>query len=125
MILGQTPTLSGLPLGTTLKAGREFGGQGDSSQSNRLTGFITVTVIERLPNGNLVVAGEKQLTLNQGDETVRVSGVVRPSDISTNNVVPSFKVADAEITYGGKGFVADSNKMGWLARFFNSGWAPF
>lgn len=125
VILGQTPTLNGLPLGTTLKAGREFSGQGDSSQSNRLNGFITVTVVERLPNGNLVVAGEKQLTLNQGDETVRISGVVRPADISTNNVVPSFKVADAQITYGGEGFVADSNRMGWLARFFNSAWAPY
>lgn len=125
VILGQTPTMNGLPLGTTLKGGREFDGQGDSSQSNSLAGFVTVTVVERLPNGNLVVAGEKRLSLNQGEETVRISGVVRPVDISTTNVVPSFKVADAQITYGGKGSIAESNQMGWLARFFNSGWAPF
>jgi flagellar L-ring protein precursor FlgH len=125
IILGQTPTLNGLPLGTSLKGARAFNGEGDSSQSNRLSGFITVTVVERLPNGNLVIAGEKLLTLNQGDEVVHIAGVVRPSDIGTNNVVASFKVADARISYSGRGAIAESNQMGWLARFFNSGWVPY
>jgi flagellar L-ring protein precursor FlgH len=125
LILGQTPTLNGAPLGTSLSATRDFSGEGDSSQSNRLFGYLTVTVVDRLPNGNLVVAGEKQLALNQGEETVRITGIVRPADVSTNNIVPSYKVADAQITYGGRGFIAESNRMGWLARFFNSGWAPY
>lgn len=125
LILGRTPTLDGAPLGTSLSANRDFSGEGDSSQSNRLFGHLTVTVVDRLPNGNLVVEGEKRLMLNQGEETVRISGIVRPADVSTNNIVPSYKVADARITYGGRGFIAESNRMGWLARFFNSGWAPY
>lgn len=125
VILGQAPSVNGAALTTSLKGSRDFGGEGDSSQSNRLAGFITVTVVERLPNGNLVIEGEKHLTLNQGDETVRIAGIVRPTDISTGNVVPSYKVADAQISYNGRGFVAESNRMGWLARFFNSGWSPW
>ena len=126
IVFGRPVTVNGTPvLETNLSASRDFSGEGDSSQSNRLVGNITVTVVERLPNGNLVVYGEKRLTLNQGDETIRISGIVRPADISTRNVVPSYKLADANISYNGRGFVAASNQMGWLARFFNSGWAPY
>ena len=82
-------------------------------------------MVQRLPNGNLVVRGEKRITLNQGDETIRITGIVRPVDISTGNIVPSYKLADAKISYSGRGFVAASNQMGWLSRFFNSGWAPY
>ena len=126
IVFGRPVTVNGTPiLETNLSASRDFSGEGDSSQSNRLIGNITVTVVERLSNGNLVVYGEKRLTLNQGDETIRISGIVRPADISTSNVVPSYKLADANISYNGRGFVAASNQMGWLARFFNSGWAPY
>ena len=126
IVFGRPVTVNGTPiLETNLRASRDSSGEGDSSQSNRLVGNITVTVVERLPNGNLVVYGEKRLTLNQGDETIRISGIVRPADISTGNVVPSYKLADANISYNGRGFVAASNQMGWLARFFNSGWAPY
>ena len=82
---------------------QEFGGKGSSSQSNQLNGSITVTVAEVYPNGNLLVRGEKWLTLNQGEEFVQISGIIRPSDIERNNSVPSFKVADARITYSGAG----------------------
>ncbi len=101
---------------------QDFEGEGNSSQSNRLEGNITVTVAEVYPNGNLLVRGEKWLTLNQGEEFVQISGIVRPVDISSDNSVPSFKVADARITYSGKGTLADANRPGLLARFFMKLW---
>jgi len=101
---------------------QDFSGSGSSSQSNRLDGSITVTVAEVYPNGNLYVRGEKWLTLNQGEEYVQVSGIVRPVDIATDNSVPSFKVADARITYSGNGTVADSNRPGIVARLFMKLW---
>lgn len=112
-------------LSAELSSSQEFSGEGSSSQGNSLTGNITVTVADVLPNGNLVVRGEKWLTLNQGDEYIQISGIVRPVDIRTDNTVLSGQVADARITYSGKGMVADSNKMGWLSRFFASAIWPF
>ena len=82
-------------------------------------------VAQVLANGNLVVRGEKNLTLNQGSERVAVTGIVRPADISPANTVSSERVADARISYSGRGHVADSNQPSWLARFFNSPWMPF
>ncbi len=109
----------------SLSASRAFDGEADSSQSNSLTGAITVTIADVLPNGNLVVRGEKWLTLNQGEEFIQISGIVRPQDISPNNSILSTQIGDARITYSGKGFLHDSNNMGWLARFFNSPIWPF
>lgn len=114
-----------LNLGTSIKGSRDFKGEGDSSQSNQLNGQITVTVAEVLPNGNLVVRGEKQLTINQGDEMIRFAGIVRSTDVGPDNTVLSTLVADAKISYVGKGTLADANSMGWLGRFFNSKWWPF
>ncbi len=104
---------------------RDFAGSGDSSQSNRLTGTITVTVAEVYPNGNLLVRGQKRVWLNQGEEYVQVRGIVRSVDISSDNTVLSTRVADARITYSGRGAVADSGAQGWLSRFFNSPIWPF
>mgnify|MGYP006145924255 FL=1 len=84
-----------------------------------------MTVVEVLPNGNLVVQGAKNLRLNQGDELVQVQGIVRAADIFPDNTIPSSRVADARIVYGGRGPVAQSNAMGWLSRFFNSALTPF
>jgi flagellar L-ring protein FlgH len=103
----------------------KFAGEGASAQSNSLTGYLTATVLKVLPNGNLFVAGEKQIALNQGKEFVRVTGVIRPIDLSSDNSVPSFRVASAKITYNGKGALADVNAQSWLSRFFNSPWVPF
>jgi flagellar L-ring protein precursor FlgH len=102
----------------------EFDGQGGSSQSNRLEGDITVTVAQRLPNGNLLVRGQKWIQINQGKEYVRIQGIVRPIDINADNSISSLKVADAQISYGGTGALADANRPGLLARFFNWG-LPF
>ena len=103
---------------------QKFGGAGDSTQSNSLSGNITVSVVEVLANGYLVVRGEKTLSLNQGSEYIRVSGIVRPQDIGPDNTVLSSKLADARISYGGNGMIADSNRPGWLARTLGAIW-PF
>lgn len=116
---------SGNGLGTSLEAQRDFAGSGNSSQSNSLTGRVTVTVAQVLGNGNLVVRGEKWLKLNQGEEYVQISGIVRPADIRPDNTVLSTQVADARIAYTGKGAINDANVMGWLARFFSSAIFPF
>ena len=102
-----------------------FDGQGGSKQSNSLEGDVTVAVVKRLSNGNLFVRGQKWIGINQGQEFIRVQGVIRPIDIQPDNSVPSYKVANAMISYGGKGALANANKQGLLARFFNSPWMPF
>lgn len=112
-------------LETGVESSNAFDGEGDSAQSNSLTGNVTVTVAEVLPNGNLIVQGQKRITINQGDELVRFSGIVRPQDISSDNTVLSTKVANARIAYVGEGMLADANSQGWLGRFFNSKWWPF
>lgn len=125
-IFGSPVTLHGQELlGTSATAKRAFDGSGDSAQSNKLTGDLTVTVVERLPNGNLVVQGEKELRLNQGNEIVRIQGVIRPADIAPDNTVPSSRVADAKIVYTGRGALGDANTQGWLGRFLSSRWMPF
>lgn len=108
-----------------IDADREFEGTGESTQSNSLTGDIPVTVVEVLPNGVLVVRGEKLITLNQGHEHIRFSGLVRLADIAADNTVPSTKVAQAQIIYAGEGAVAESNAIGWLGRFFLGAIFPF
>lgn len=127
------PTLFGRPvtvngtgvLGFNLGSDQAFTGGGASSQSNTLSGSVTVIVTRVLPNGNLVVRGEKKLSLNQGAEHVALEGIVRPSDIAANNSVTSDRIGNAKISYAGNGAVADANAMGWLARFFNSVLFPF
>lgn len=112
-------------LSASLNNSSSFAGSGDSSQKNELTGNISVTVARRLANGNLVVRGQKWMTLNQGSEYLQIQGIVRPTDIAPDNSIPSYKVADATISYGGRGTLADSNTKSWLARFFDSKWMPF
>lgn len=112
-------------LSASVAAARDFTGEGDSTQSNSLSGQISVTVVEVLSNGNLVVRGEKLLTLNQGSEHVRISGIVRPADISPTNQIDSSQIANARIVYGGQGVLAEANTKGWLQQFFDSSWWPF
>lgn len=95
-----------------------FAGKGDSASNNEVTGTITVTVIDVYPNGNLLVSGEKQLALNQGNEFIRFSGVVNPIHVTSANAVQSTQVADARIEYRGTGVLDETQTMGWLARFF-------
>lgn len=121
------PTLFGTsyPQGEVSVSGsRDFSGASSSSQQNSLSGSITVMVDEVMPNGVLRVRGEKWLRLNQGDEFIRLSGLVRVDDIDGNNQVSSQRLGDARITYSGRGSLADANEAGWLTRFFNSSWFP-
>lgn len=125
-ILGRPVTVHGTQiLGASLDHKSEFDGSGDSAQSNQLSGDITVTVSKRLANGNLLVRGQKWIAINQGREYVRIQGIIRPIDIQPDNTILSTKVADASISYGGKGAIADANQQSWLQRFFNSPWMPF
>ena len=124
-VLGKDITLNGNPLSTKLDSANDFSGESDSEQSNNLQGSITVTVAQVLPNGNLVIQGEKWIAINQGDEYVRLRGIVRPVDIGPTNTISSTQVANAQITYKGKGAPADSNAVGWLARFFISPIWPY
>ncbi len=121
------PTLFGSSvsgLETSIANNRKFDGSGGSKLSNQLEGFITVTVAQRLSNGNLLVRGQKWMGINQGREFVRIQGVIRPIDILPDNSIPSYKVADANIAYGAQGALADANRPGLLSRFFNSIWNP-
>ncbi|MDX1735832.1 MAG: flagellar basal body L-ring protein FlgH [Halioglobus sp.] len=108
-----------------LSSENSFGGESASNQSNSLNGSITVTVAKVLPGGNLYVQGEKWIHINQGNEYIRLRGIVRPVDILADNTILSTQVADARISYGGTGATADANRMGWLSRFFVSPLWPF
>jgi len=118
-ISGKLP-LSGLA-GLSAEAGTKSGfeGKGAAAANNAFSGTITVTVIDVLANGNLLVSGEKMLTINQGNEFIRFSGVVNSNNVTAANTVQSTQVADARIEYRGSGFVEEANSMGWLHRFFN------
>ena len=108
-----------------ITAKRNALGNGQANQSNSLTGSISVSVVEVLPNGNLKVRGEKRVSLNQGNEYLRVSGIIRPIDISATNTVSSSQLADATIMYTGDGAVTDASRMGWISRSFFSWLFPF
>lgn len=105
-------------LGPKLGAGATsaFAGDGAATQSNSFTGMLSVSVIRVFENGNLEVAGQKRLTLNNGNEYVRARGIIRPEDISAGNLISSTKLADAEITYTGAGDVADTGRAGWASK---------
>jgi flagellar L-ring protein FlgH len=125
-ILGMPVTIHGTAvLSGTLNNANSFSGAGDSKQSDSLAGDIAVTVVKRLPNGNLVIQGQKEIDLNQGSEYIRLQGVIRPIDIASDNTIPSTEVADARIAYGQHGALNDANAPGLLSRFFNLSWLPF
>ncbi len=107
-----------------VSGGQDFAGDAQANQSNSLNGAISVTVVDVLPNQNLVIRGEKWLTLNHGDEYIRLTGIVRPADISPDNEILSTKIANARIQYSGTGSFARSQEKGWLTRFFSSEWWP-
>ncbi|RFA28559.1 flagellar basal body L-ring protein [Alkalilimnicola ehrlichii] len=121
---GRAATIGGNPLSASAEADRSFQGGGTTGQSNQLQGTLTATVIEVHPNGNLVVQGQKKLTLNRGDEYVTVNGVIRPEDLGTGNTISSTRIANAQISYTGTGALADASQMGWLQRLFFSIWMP-
>ena len=125
-LFGAPVTRGGNPLLTTdVASDNAFNGSGASEQTNQLDGFITAQVVDITPNGLLRVHGEKRLRINRGDETIVLTGLVRPQDIGPDNTVPSLRVADADISYRGRGQLGQANQQGWLGRFFNSPLWPF
>lgn len=116
---------SDLSLGFDLSSSGSFEGESESNQSNSLQGSIAVTIARVLPGGNLYIQGEKWIHINQGNEYIRLRGIIRPEDIGSGNTILSTKVADARISYGGTGAPAEVNVVGWLSRFFMSPLWPF
>lgn len=123
--LGGNPiTYNGNSLQFGLDQTSEFTGDSKADQGNSLSGNISVHVLRVLSNGNLMIRGEKWMTLNNGDEYVRLTGIIRSKDISSSNTIMSNKVANARIQYAGTGTFADAQEQGWLTKFFNSSWWP-
>jgi flagellar L-ring protein precursor FlgH len=105
-------------LGTGVKSGQNFAGKGGTESENNFSGTITATVVDVLPNGHLVLYGEKQMGLNENVEVLKFSGTVDPRSIRTGNVVSSAQVANARIASGSLGAQGDAQAMGWLSRIF-------
>lgn len=122
---GRPVTINGYDTSASLSNSSDFEGNSDASQSNSLTGNISVSVVKVLANGNLVVRGEKWLMLNNGNEYIRVTGIVRSEDVSSDNTVSSQRIANARIQYGGTGDFADTQERGFISRFFNSAFNIF
>ncbi|KGP63696.1 hypothetical protein EP47_04860 [Legionella norrlandica] len=96
-----------------------FDGSGNSDQSNKLMGTMSVTVIDVMANGNLVVQGESWVNINQGREYLRLRGIVRQIDISPDNIVSSQRIADAQINYGAQGQAGYASSGGLITKLFN------
>jgi len=123
--LGGTPvTYNGNSIQFGFDQKSNFKGDSKADQGNSLSGNISVHVLKVLPNGNLIIRGEKWMTLNNGDEYIRLTGVIRSLDISANNTIVSTKIANARIQYSGTGSFADIQQQGWLLKFFNGSWWP-
>jgi flagellar L-ring protein precursor FlgH len=109
-----------------VKAGFEssFDGKGATSRSGDLTAYITATVTEVLPNGNLYITGSREVTVNNERQFITLSGIIRTRDISPDNVILSTYISDARIAYSGAGIIDDRQRPGWMTRVLNTIW-PF
>lgn len=121
---GAVATFGGRSLQFEFDQENEFAGDASSNQSNSLDGNISVHVLRVLPNGNLMIRGEKWMTLNNGNEYIRLTGMIRAQDIGADNTVLSSRVANARIQYSGTGEFADVQEQGWISKFFSSSWWP-
>ncbi len=122
---GKPVTFHGYSTEVGASSSSSFDGSAKASQSNSLRGNISVSVIKVLSNGGLVVRGEKWVMLTNGNEYIRITGIVRSEDVNADNTVSSQKIANARIQYGGTGDFANNTERGWLSKFFNSKWMPF
>ncbi len=112
----KAPLLDKFAIGAN--SSNDFSGKGGTESANTFSGAITVTVVEVLPNGHLVVAGEKQIGVNQNVDVLRFSGTVDPRAVQPGSVVSSTQVANARIESKGRGQQGEAQAMGWLGRFF-------
>jgi flagellar L-ring protein precursor FlgH len=104
--------------------GNQHDGKGETTRSSFLNAYITTHVVDVMPNGNLFIRGTRQVQVNNENQFIRVEGLVRPEDISSNNVVLSTFVAEAKIELSGQGVVSDKQQVGWLTRILDYVW-PF
>ena len=102
----------------------EFEGDGTTSRSGDLSAFITCRVTDVLPNGNLKIVGTREILVNHENQVIILSGIIRPRDISDQNVIASRSISDAKIAYSGSGVIDDRQRPGWMANFLNTVW-PF
>jgi len=125
-----TASFLGLPSSTTTQLQADanfndaFDGSGSTSRSGALTANITAVVTSVLPNGNMVIEGQRDVTINSEKETISLTGIIRPEDIDTENSILSTAVADAVIKYSGNGVLNDKQRPGWLIRILDWIW-PF
>lgn len=122
---GRNVSVAGNVLQFGADSSSDYKGDAKADQSNSLVGNISVNVLQVLNNGNLVIRGEKWLTLNTGKEYIRLTGVIRSQDVDVNNTVESTKIANARIEYSGTGAHHNGQSPGWLSRFFNGPLWPF
>lgn len=122
---GGNVTIGGNPIDLRYKDSMNTKRESDADQSNSLSGSISANVMQVLNNGNLVIRGEKWISINNGDEFVRITGIVRAQDIRPDNTIDSPRVANARIQYSGTGTFAEVQKVGWLSSFFLGSWWPF
>ena len=102
----------------------DFQGNGSTSRSGDLSAYITARIIEVLPNGNFVISGTREVQINNEKQIIVLRGIIRPRDVSSNNVILSTYISDAKIAYSGSGVVDDRQKPGWMSNFLNKAW-PF
>jgi flagellar L-ring protein precursor FlgH len=100
-------------LGGSASKTNSFSGSMATNQSNSLSGTLSATVVRVFPNGNLEIKGQKKLRITEGTEYIRLTGIIRPQDISTSNSVSSAKIAEAQIEYVGAGILDSASKPGW------------
>jgi flagellar L-ring protein precursor FlgH len=105
-------------LGVGADSSNAFSGKGGTSSANTFTGSITATVVQVLPNGHLVVAGEKQIGVNENVDVLRFTGTVDPRAVQPGSVVSSAAVANTRIESKGRGAQGEAQALGWLSRFF-------
>ena len=122
---GQEVNIQGNTIEGSLKQSSSFAGNGSADQSNSLKGNISVTVVKVLPNDNLVIRGEKWLMLNNGNEYIRLTGLLRPQDVDAKNMVDSSLIANARIQYGAVDDLGEAQIQGWATKFLNSSTWPF
>ena len=122
---GQDVVIGDYTIEGSLSQTSSFAGNGSADQSNSLEGNISVTVVRVLPNNNLVIRGEKWLMLNNGNEFIRLTGLLRPQDVDADNKVDSSLIANARIQYGAVDDLGEAQIQGWATKFLNGSKWPF
>jgi flagellar L-ring protein FlgH len=122
-IISANPTM-GPTLSVAGTQANSLKGTGDTSRGGKLQATITAKVVRVLDNGNILIEGRRQLTLNEEDQFIVMTGIIRPDDITTDNQISSSQIADARIVYTGKGVLNDKQRPGWMTRILDWGW-PF